>query len=297
MPQSKQRIRKAVFPAAGLGTRFLPATKASPKEMLPIVDKPLIQYAVEEAIEAEVEELIFIIGRTKYAIVDHFDRILELENELNQRGKSASLEIVRNIVPPKISTLFVRQAQPLGLGDAVLCARAAVGDEPFALLLPDDLLWNPSKGVLAQMVEFWQGLSGNTSVVAVQNVPEQEAQHYGIVALEQGQQNRITHIQEKPAPSLNLGNLAVVGRYILNPAIFSCLEDVERDNSGEIQLSDAIAALITFSSPVHAFPFDAQRHDCGSKQGYLRAVVDYALRDANLGSDFRAYLKGVSQQN
>lgn len=289
MPSAGRAIRKAVFPVAGLGTRFLPATKASPKEMLPIADKPLIQYAVEEAIAAGAEELIFIIGRAKQALIDHLDRNFELESQLARRGEADKLEIVRSIVPPEVSCLFVRQAEPLGLGHAVLCARAAVGNEPFAVLLPDDLLWNPRKVALAQMVDAWCGTGG--SAVAVESVSEDDAQFYGIVALAEGEESRIAQIQEKPPLGTALSNLAVVGRYILEPGIFDCLERICKGSGSEIQLSDAIGLLIGSGAPVHAFRFDAQRYDCGSKRGYLRAVIDYALRDAELSEGLRAYLR------
>jgi len=284
------KVRKAVFPAAGLGTRFLPATKASPKEMLPIVDKPLIQYAAEEAVAAGVTDLIFIIGRTKRAIADHFDKAYELEVELEKYKKSRMLELVRNILPSNVSCIYIRQADPLGLGHAVLCARAAVGNEPFAVLLADDLIDGAGDGCLAQMVKVYE--ERQASVLAIETVPPEETQRYGIVetALVAPRLGRIKSIVEKPSPEKAPSNRAVVGRYILTPAIFDLLEHVGRGAGGEIQLTDGIARLLG-REPVYAYEFEGRRYDCGSKIGYLQATVEYAMKHPELHKDFSAYLQ------
>ncbi len=284
-----KRVTKAVFPVAGLGTRFLPATKASPKEMLPIVDKPLIQYAAEEAIEAGIEELIFVTGRNKRSIEDHFDKAYELEAELTAKGKRDLLEIVQNVLPPKVTCVYIRQAEALGLGHAVLCARQIVGDDPFAVILADDLIQNPV-GVMRQMT----GLYGRhqCSVIGVQDVPREETGSYGIVHGESAAQglHRLDGIVEKPDPSRAPSTLAVVGRYILTPAIFECLERVAAGAGGEIQLTDGIAELLR-REPVYAYEFSGKRYDCGSKLGYLQATVEYALAHPELNDKFRAYLR------
>ncbi|HTT08860.1 MAG TPA: UTP--glucose-1-phosphate uridylyltransferase GalU [Gammaproteobacteria bacterium] len=286
------KVRKAVFPAAGLGTRFLPATKASPKEMLPIVDKPLIQYAAEEAVAAGITDLIFIIGRTKRAIADHFDKAYELEVELEKYKKSRMLELVRNILPPNVNCIYIRQADPMGLGHAVLCARAAVGNEPFAVLLADDLIDGAGRGCLAQMVKVYE--EREASVLAIETVPPEETQRYGIVeaGLVAPRLSRIKSIVEKPSPDKAPSNRAVVGRYILTPAIFDLLENVGRGAGGEIQLTDGIARLLG-QEPVYAYEFEGKRYDCGSKIGYLQATVEYAMKHPELNKDFSTYLQQI----
>ncbi|MGH8475879.1 MAG: UTP--glucose-1-phosphate uridylyltransferase GalU [Methylococcales bacterium] len=285
-------IKKAVFPVAGLGTRFLPATKASPKEMLPIVDKPLIQYAVEEAVAAGIEVMIFITGRTKRSIEDHFDKAYELETELEQRQKTETLATVRNILPADVSCVHIRQAQALGLGHAVLCAKPVVGNEPFAVILADDLIDNPNKGCLTQMVELFQ--ENRSSILGVERVPAESTRSYGIVKTtdHQGPYTRIENIVEKPLPEDAPSNLAVVGRYILTPSIFQEIESTGRGSGGEIQLTDAIAGLLQ-KEPVYAYEFEGIRYDCGSKLGYLIATVEHALQHDELKNDFRLYLKNL----
>ncbi len=284
------KITKAVFPVAGLGTRFLPATKAMPKEMLPIVDKPLIQYAVEEAVEAGVTELIFVIGRTKRAIPDHFDKAYELEVELENRGKQESLSLVRNIVPKHVTCVYLRQAEAKGLGHAVLCTKQVIGNEPFAVLLADDLI-KSSTGVVAQMAAQFSKLG--SSILGVQEVDMDKTGSYGIIDSEEKSNKsikKICGIIEKPDPADAPSNQAVIGRYILSPGIFKYLEKVKPGAGGEIQLTDAIAMLME-SEPVYAFNFEGVRYDCGSKIGYLKATVDYALDHSVLGSEFSEYLK------
>ncbi len=285
-----KKIRKAVFPVAGLGTRFLPATKANPKEMLPIVDKPLIQYAAEEAERAGVEELIFVTSSSKRAIEDHFDKNYELESELEKKGKDDLLEIVRNVVPPNITCVYVRQAEALGLGHAVLCAKPVVGNEPFAVILADDLIYTDENCVLGQMISAFD--EHNCSILGVEEVPQDETDKYGIVDPEESD-GRITHVKnivEKPAPADARSNLAVVGRYILTPAIFSHLENIPRGAGGEIQLTDAIEKLL-HDEQVLAYRFEGRRYDCGSKLGYLQATVEYALKLPELRVDFLVYLE------
>ena len=285
-----KRIRKAVFPVAGLGTRFLPATKASPKEMLPIVDKPLIQYAAEEAVEAGIEELIFVTGRAKRAIPDHFDKAYELESELEKDGKTAMLEMVRNILPGHVSCIYIRQSEPLGLGHAVLCARPAVGEEPFAVLLADDLIDGGARGCLSQMVEQYEHY--NSAVLAVQTVPREETQRYGIVATRpiDSRVSKITEIVEKPKPDVAPSTLAVVGRYVLPVEIMGILADTGRGAGGEIQLTDGIATLLSQQQAL-AYEFEGRRYDCGSKLGYLQATVDYAFKHPEVAGDFAAWLE------
>lgn len=288
----KNKIRKAVFPVAGLGTRFLPATKANPKEMLPVVDKPLIQYAAEEAEAAGMDNLVFIIGRNKRSIPDHFDKAYELEMELQAGGKTELLQKVQNVLPPEVSCIYLRQAEALGLGHAVLCARPVVGDEPFAVSLADDLIKGDRDGCMAQMVRVYEKYG--CSVLAVQEVPLEETHKYGIVATRLGEEGelRVTSMVEKPDSDEAPSNLAVVGRYILTPAIFGKLESTGRGAGGEIQLTDAIAALLK-DEPVIAYPFDGKRYDCGSKLGYLQATVEYALEHPELGDDFAGYLRNL----
>ena len=293
----KRQVRKAVFPVAGLGTRFLPATKASPKEMLPIVDKPLIQYGVEEAVAAGVETLVFIIGRTKNAIADHFDKAYELEVELEARGKNDLLKIVRNIVPPRVECVYVRQAEALGLGHAVLCARPVVGEEPFAVILADDLIEEDAQegGALTQMTRQFNKYQ--CSILGVERVPQSETNKYGIVH-PLPFANRLSNVDgivEKPKPENAPSNLAVVGRYILTSRIFDLLQNTPRGAGNEIQLTDGIAALL-HEEQVLAYEFSGRRHDCGSKLGYLEATVEYGLRHPELGDRFRAYLRALSGQ-
>ena len=287
-----QPIRSAVFPVAGRGTRFLPATKASPKEMLPVVDKPLIQYAVEEAIGAGATKLIFVTGSSKRAIEDHFDSDPELEKALSGTGKEELLRSIQGIVPPGVSCIYIRQGEPLGLGHAVLCARPAIGDEPFFVHLADDLIaGEPS--CLAQMSGEYRRHGG--SVIAVETVPEPDTSSYGIVAVRNdataGAQ-KITRIVEKPKPADAPSNLAVVGRYLLAPGIFGKLERTTRGAGGEIQLTDAIADMLE-ESPVYAYAFQGERFDCGNKLGYLKASVAYGLAHPDIGSAFRDHLRGI----
>jgi UTP--glucose-1-phosphate uridylyltransferase len=278
-------VRTAVFPVAGRGTRFLPATKAMPKEMLPIVDKPLVQYAVEEALEAGVTRLVFVTGSSKRAIEDHFDRDAELERALNAAGKLELLEVVKAILPAGVSCVYIRQGEPLGLGHAVLCARPAVGNEPFYVHLPDDLI-SARKGCLAQLRDHYQ--SHGASVLAVQEVPASRTRDYGIVATDP--EHRITQIVEKPAPEVAPSRLAVVGRYLLTPAIFDILESTGRGAGGEIQLTDGIADLLD-REPVYALPFEGRRYDCGSKLGYLEATLDYAMADEAIREPLLAHMR------
>ena len=282
------KIRSAVFPVAGRGTRFLPATKASPKEMLPIVDKPLIQYAVEEALAAGATKLIFVTGASKRAIEDHFDTDSELERALESGGKDELLKLVREIVPEGVDCIYIRQGVPLGLGHAVLCARAAVGTEPFFVHLADDLIFSETACLEQMRAHFAEN---QCSVLGVETVPKDQTGSYGIVAVDEeaaGVQ-RVKQIVEKPAPEDAPSNLAVVGRYILTPAIFDLLAVTDRGAGNEIQLTDAIARLLD-DEPVHALEFDGVRYDCGSKLGYLRATVEYGLRHSELGARFRDYL-------
>jgi UTP--glucose-1-phosphate uridylyltransferase len=283
-----QKVTKAVFPVAGLGTRFLPATKASPKEMLPIVDKPLIQYAVEEALSAGITDLIFITGRGKRAIEDHFDKAYELEAELQAHGKNKLLKEVRNLLPEGVSCAYIRQAEALGLGHAVLCARHLVGDEPFAVILADDLIDAPVP-VMTQMVQVHAKSGG--SVIAVQNVARADTASYGIVSAEKvaAGLSRITNMVEKPKPEEAPSTLGVVGRYILSPRIFHFLANLRPGAGREIQLTDAIGRLLREES-VMAYEFQGQRYDCGSKLGYLQATVNYALKHPELADEFRAFL-------
>ncbi|MEZ7687115.1 MULTISPECIES: UTP--glucose-1-phosphate uridylyltransferase GalU [Neisseria] len=281
-------IKKCVFPVAGMGTRFLPATKASPKEMLPIVDKPLIQYAVEEAVEAGCTEMVFITGRNKRSIEDHFDKAYELETELELRQKDKLLAHVRDILPSNITCMYIRQTEALGLGHAVLCAQAAVGNEPFAVILADDLIDAP-KGALKQMVDVYNQ-SGN-SVLGVETVDPSQTGSYGIVEVEKLKSyQRVVNIVEKPKPEEAPSNLAVVGRYILTPRIFDLLTNLPRGAGGEIQLTDGIARLLDHEF-VLAHAFDGKRYDCGSKLGYLEATVAYGLKHPETGEQFKELLK------
>ncbi|HJV24815.1 MAG TPA: UTP--glucose-1-phosphate uridylyltransferase GalU [Aromatoleum sp.] len=285
-----KRVTKAVFPVAGMGTRFLPATKASPKEMLPIVDKPLIQYAVEEAVEAGITDLIFITGRTKRSIEDHFDKAYELETELVARGKKELLEIVKKTVPKGVNCVYIRQSEALGLGHAVLCAAPVVGDEAFAVILADDLLDNHgAPAVMEQMVGVYN--YNRCSVLGTMNVPREDTRQYGIVSTETqtGDVQRVTGIIEKPKPEDAPTTQAVVGRYILTPHIFDHLRSIKPGAGGELQLTDAIASLMK-EEAVLAYQFKGVRYDCGSKLGYLKATVELALRHPEVSEEFAAYL-------
>lgn len=284
-----QNVRKAVFPVAGLGTRFLPATKASPKEMLPVVDKPLIQYAVEEAVAAGLTEMIFVTGRSKRAIEDHFDKAYELENELERKGKIEMLEFVRNLLPRNINCIYIRQPEALGLGHAVLCAKPVVGDEPFAVLLADDLL-DGDPPVLKQMVDNYDYY--RCSVLGVQDVPRSETRSYGVVDARPvaDRLEQVNAIVEKPKPEEAPSTLAVVGRYILTPRIFHHLENIQAGSGGEIQLTDAIASLLN-EEQVLAYRYAGTRYDCGSKLGYLQATIVFGQRHPEVGQAFGEYLK------
>ena len=286
------RIKKAVFPVAGLGSRFLPATKAQPKEMLPVVDKPLIQYAVEEAVEAGITEMVFITGRNKRAIEDHFDTAYELESELESAGKHALLELVQNVIPKNINCIYIRQPAALGLGHAVLCARPVIGDEPFAVLLADDLM-DPDPGcasVITQMMHRYN--EEGASIIAVQDVPREFTNQYGIVSGTKYKERmeKLFGIVEKPAPADAPSTLAVAGRYILSGKIFSYLEKLGKGSGGEIQLTDGIAALLK-DEAVFAYRCAATRYDCGSKIGYLKATVALGLKHADVGVEFANYLQ------
>ena len=287
-------IRTAVFPVAGLGTRFLPATKAIAKEMLTVVDKPLIQYATEEAVAAGMDTLVFIVGRTKNAIIDHYDKAYELETELSLRNKTALLKIVQDVVPAHIHCVFIRQSEALGLGHAVLCAEPAVGNEPFAVLLPDDLIYNKGgASCIQQMVEVYNKKQG--SVIGTQTVPITESDKYGMVAGPKLEDriSRVDEIVEKPAPAEAPSDQAVVGRYILTPEIFNKLKTTERGAGNEIQLTDAIAELRK-TQEIFAYSFEGRRFDCGSKIGYLEANVEIALQHDEMAGDFKNYLKNLN---
>jgi len=292
-----KKITKAVFPVAGLGSRFLPATKAQPKEMLPIVDKPLIQYAVEEAVAAGITEMIFITGRNKRAIEDHFDTAYELETELEAAGKTKLLEFARNVIPKHVNCVYIRQSAPLGLGHAVLCAKSLVGDEPFAVVLADDFMDAPEggKNVLAQMLDVFD--TEQKSLLAVQDVPRSDTKQYGIVSTDPDSAHSdrldvISGIVEKPAPDVAPSTLAVVGRYVLTPGIFERLENIEKGAGGEIQLTDGIADLMR-DETVLAYRYEGQRYDCGSKLGYLKATVAMGAKHAEVGKEFSEYLREI----
>jgi UTP--glucose-1-phosphate uridylyltransferase len=285
-------VTKAIFPVAGMGSRFLPATKASPKEMLPIVDKPLIQHAVEEAMSAGITEMIFITGRGKRAIEDHFDKAYEMEAELEARGKTELLELVRGIIPKHVNCVYIRQADPLGLGHAVLCAANVIGNHPFAVILADDLI-DATPTAIQQMVEIFE--YRHCSIVGVQTVPRAESSSYGIVRstpIGEGL-HEIEGIVEKPKPEEAPSNLAVVGRYILTPQIFHHLRTITPGTGGEIQLTDAIAALLD-EEPILAYAFKGTRYDCGSKLGYLQATIQYGLRHPEVRDGLREYLRSVA---
>lgn len=287
-------VNKAVFPVAGLGTRFLPATKAQPKEMLPIVDKPLIQYAVEEAYDAGIRHMIFVTGRNKRAIEDHFDTAYELETELEASGKKELLALVRSLAPQDMDCSYVRQPRSLGLGHAVLCARHIVRDDPFAVLLADDLMVGSEggPGVLKQMVDVF--LEVQSSVLAVQEVPPEHVRRYGIVAGDPAGERlvKVGQMVEKPSPEKAPSRLGVAGRYVLTPSVFDRIENQPRGSGGEIQLTDGIAQLIA-TEGVHAYRYEGKRYDCGSKEGFLEASVEFALKHPEVGASFRAFLKGL----
>ena len=287
-------IRTAVFPVAGLGTRFLPATKAIAKEMLTVVDKPLIQYATEEAVAAGMDTLVFIVGRTKNAIIDHYDKAYELETELASRNKTALLKVVQEVVPSHIHCVFIRQSEALGLGHAVLCAEPAVRNEPFAVLLPDDLIYNKGgPSCIQQMVDVYNEKHG--SVIGTQTVPISESNKYGMVAGPKlsDRLSRVDEIIEKPSPAEAPSDQAVVGRYILTPTIFDKLKATERGAGNEIQLTDAIAELRK-TEEIYAYLFEGRRYDCGSKIGYLEANVEIALQHQELAGEFKKFLKNLN---
>jgi UTP--glucose-1-phosphate uridylyltransferase len=286
-------IRTAVFPVAGLGTRFLPATKAIAKEMLTVVDKPLIQYASEEAVAAGMENLVFIVGRTKNAIIDHYDKAYELETELTLRNKDKLLKVVQEVVPSHIHCVFIRQSEALGLGHAVLCAEPAIGNKPFAVLLPDDLIYNKDgPSCIQQMVDVYERKQG--SVIGTQTIPMSESHKYGMVAgpkLEEGLA-RVDDIIEKPSPGESPSDQAVVGRYILTPAILDVLRTTQRGAGNEIQLTDAIGELRK-TEDIFAYSFEGRRYDCGSKNGYLEANVEIALQHDEMAEEFKEYLRNL----
>jgi UTP--glucose-1-phosphate uridylyltransferase len=286
------RIRKAVFPVAGLGTRFLPATKTVPKEMLPVVDKPLIQYAVDEAIEAGCDTLVFVTNRYKHSVADYFDKAYELEQKLEKAGKSELLALIRDVLPRHVRAVFVTQTEALGLGHAVLCARPVIGDEPFAVLLPDDLIWNDGPGALRQMADLAD--REDASVIAVQDVAREQTGSYGIVATSDftGRHGAMTAIVEKPRPEVAPSTLAVVGRYVLDGRIFGHLQRTRPGKGGEIQLTDGIAALMA-EQRVLAYRFEGRRFDCGSRIGLVEATIEFALAHDDLAEDTRAYMRAA----
>jgi UTP--glucose-1-phosphate uridylyltransferase len=286
-----KKVTKVVFPVAGLGSRFLPVTKASPKEMLPIVDKPLIQYAVEEAAEAGITDMIFITGRNKRAIEDHFDKAYELESELTAKNKLTLLEVVQSAVPKGINCIYIRQTEALGLGHAVLCAQPVVGDEPFAVILADDLI-DAKIPVMRQMISLYN--EQGHSLIGVENIARANTGSYGIVVTDPAgpRLGRINRIVEKPKPKVAPSTLGVVGRYLLSANIFKHLRNVKPGSGGELQLTDAIASLLA-EEPVFAYEFEGKRYDCGDKLGYLEATVAYGLKHPEVGVGFAAYLRGL----
>lgn len=289
--KNMNKITKAVFPVAGLGSRFLPATKASPKEMMPVVDKPLIQYAVEEAVAAGITDMVFITGRNKRAIEDHFDTAYEIEAELYARGKSELLRAVQEVIPRNVNCIYIRQSEALGLGHAVLCAQSVVNNDPFAVILADDLIAGDIP-TIKQMVDVYQRYP--FSILGVQDVPISQTGNYGIVSSDNLVQNveQVHAIVEKPNPSVAPSTLAVVGRYILTPRIFHHLAQLRAGAGGEIQLTDGISALIK-EEKVLAYRFNGTRYDCGSKLGYVKATVAFGLKHPELGKEFAAYLKDL----
>jgi len=290
-----KKLRKAVFPVAGLGTRFLPATKAMPKEMLPLVDRPLIQYAVDEARAAGITEFIFVTARGKYALEDYFDRAPQLEAELAAKGKDTLLAEVENSTMQSGTIAYVRQHDALGLGHAVWCARHLIGDEPFAVLLPDDVI-SAETPCLKQMVEAYEAGGGTGSMVAAMEVAPERTSSYGIldIAEDRGQMVRAAGLVEKPKPEEAPSRLAVIGRYILTPHVLESLHDMKEGTGGEIQLTDAIAAEIGAGRTVSGFRFQGERYDCGAKAGYLQATVAFALKRPDLADEFGAYLRGLT---
>lgn len=289
-------VRKAVFPVAGLGTRFLPATKSIPKEMLPIVDKPLIQYAVEEALEAGIDTLIFVTSRKKHAISDHFDTAFELQTRLAKDGKAELLAKVRAIVPDEISRVHVTQPEALGLGHAILCAESVVGDEPFAILLADDMVRNDGMGALAQMVDVYRNTG--SSVIGVEEIPDELTRSYGVVGVEENEQQQLAihTMVEKPAPEKAPSRLGVVGRYILDSSIFAYLHKIPAGAGGEVQLTDGIAAMLA-THAVLALPFEGERYDCGSRQGFIKATIDYSLEHEGLREDILDHMQALLKNN
>ncbi len=291
-------IRKAVFPVAGLGTRFLPATKATPKEMLPIVDKPLIQYAVEEAIRAGIRDLVFVTSGSKRTIEDHFDSNYELESWLQEKQKTDLLQSLQNILPSDAHCIYLRQPRPLGLGHAILCAEPAVGDEPFAVLLADDLIEESNhKFCLRQMVKQYNQSKQQGSIIAVQGVPMTEVHKYGVVDIKKFEKNfaLIKNIIEKPTPEKAPSHFAAIGRYVLNPSIFKYLKKMQLGHSNEIQLTDAIAKQVKVEA-VYAYEFEGKRYDCGNKLGYLQATIEYGLKHPEIGTAFKDYLKVFAKE-
>ncbi|WER47323.1 UTP--glucose-1-phosphate uridylyltransferase GalU [Cupriavidus sp. WKF15] len=288
------RVTKAVFPVAGLGTRFLPATKASPKEMLPVVDKPLIQYAVEEAMAAGITEMIFVTGRSKRAIEDHFDKAFELEVELEAKNKQALLDVVRSIKPANVDCYYVRQPEALGLGHAVLCAAKLVGNTPFAIMLADDLI-DGTPPVMKQMVDAYNHY--NCSILGVEEITPEQSRSYGVIDGREWSEGviKVSDIIEKPAPEKAPSNLGVVGRYILTPRIFDHLRDLKPGAGGEFQLTDGIQSLLS-QEQVLAYRYQGTRYDCGSKLGYLKATVEYAFKHPEIGAHFRSYLETRDHQ-
>ena len=286
------RVKKAVFPVAGLGTRFLPATKASPKEMLNVVDKPLIQYAAEEAVSAGIDTLIFVTGRNKVSIPNHFDRAYELESELLQKNKNSELELVQNILPSSVNCIYIRQKEALGLGHAVLCAEPAVGNDPFAVILADDLILSRQKSCICQMSDKFKQHEG--SIISVQNVDKNNIHKYGVIDGEKINNSDwlLSKIVEKPKASEAPSNMGVVGRYIFNPLIFEYIRKTSKGSGGEIQLTDAIDLMLK-KEKVYAYEFEGKRYDCGSKLGFLEATVDYGLNHPELSNDFKKYLDSI----
>ena len=285
-------IKKAVFPVAGLGTRFLPATKANPKEMLPIVDKPLIQYAVEEAMQSGITELIFVTGRNKRSIEDHFDKNVELEASLIASNKNLLLESIRSIIPSHVKCIYIRQSEPLGLGHAVLQAKTIINDEPFAVLLADDLT-DANTPVLKQLII--QHEKEQASVIAIEDIPKEKTLQYGIVDVSGSKNNlyKINSIVEKPQPKDAPSTLGVIGRYVFNPEIFDCLEKIKPGKGGEIQLTDAIQMLLGQQS-IFAYQFEGKRYDCGDKLGFMKANIEFSKKHPEIGKEFIEFLKSIS---
>jgi UTP--glucose-1-phosphate uridylyltransferase len=291
----KKKVTKAVFPVAGMGSRFLPATKASPKEMMPIVDKPLIQYAVEEAVAAGITDMVFITGRNKRAIEDHFDKAYEVETELAARGKHELLRSIQEIIPKNINCIYIRQAEPLGLGHAVLCARPAIGDEPFAVILADDLI-DGVPSAMQQMTKLFE--REQATILGVQEIPRSQTGSYGIVRVKAGPSNDVHEVEaivEKPRPEVAPSNLAVVGRYILTPEIFDHLAQLEPGAGGELQLTDGIASLLAHAR-VLAYRFSGTRYDCGNKLGYLQATIAFGCKHPETGEAFESWLRTLQRK-